>query len=450
MLPIEKLLAPLHGQMTWANLQLFSHLIAAFFAVRYQITTRSLSRYCDYSVRQIFRFLKDEHPWVMIRLSLFETFCYSSRKQYIAAVDEVVEGKSGKHTHGLSRFYSSLSQKSIPSICFFGLSLIDVTARTAYTLGMQQVVYTDEDKQRHAESKKRRAAGKKRVRDGAPLPKGRRPGSKNKDKSDTTESASLRTFKALWSEVMTVLRLQLAEIRVSHLVADSAYATLAYLQSALQHKCYLISKLKSNAALYSPYSGQQKAKGPRRIYGDRIDLTAIDEKYLRSTSTKGDETLKVYQFPAYSKAMPRIVLNVVVIVIIGKNGKQKIAVLFSNDTALDATTMMEYYSLRFQIEFEFRDAKQHFGLSDFKNYKKENITTMVNLCFTMDTISKILLASIREKTGNSKISVLDLKILFNARFQAHSIIKLLRKNGYSISYCDWIELYYPNDMININ
>jgi putative transposase len=247
---------------------------------------------------------------------------------------------------------------------------------------------------------------------------------------------------------MTSLRLKLAEIRVSHLVADSAYATLAYLQSALQHKCYLISKFKSNAALYAPYEGQQKTKGPRRFYGDRIDLTALDEKHLRSTSIKGDETVKVYQFPAYSKAMSGILLNVVVIVTVGSNGKQRIAILFSNDTALDATTMIEYYSLRFQIEFEFRDAKQHFGLSDFKNYKKENLTTMVNMCFTMDIISKILLASLRKDTGNSKMSVLDLKILFHARFQAQNIIKLLRKKGHIISYSEWIEQYYPIDMIN--
>jgi putative transposase len=39
---------------------------------------------------------------------------------------------------------------------------------------------------------------------------------------------------------------------------------------------------------------------------------------------------------------------------------------FSNDLMIQADILLDYYSLRFQIEFDFRDAKQHFGLSDFK------------------------------------------------------------------------------------
>lgn len=347
------------------------------------------------------------------------------------------------------RFYSSLSQKSIQSICLFGLTLIDITSRVAYTIGIEQVVYTEADKRRQTELKKRVSEGKKRVRSGVALAKGRKPGSKNKDKSaQAEESASLRTFKVLWGNAMKSLRQMLPDIRLSHIVADSAYGTMHYIHAAQQYGCSLISKLKSNAALFSPYVGEQKKYGSRRFYGERIDLTALDEKHLQSVTVKDDETIKVYQFPAYSKAMAKILLNVVVIVTIRSNGKQGMAILFSNDTLLNAQTMIDYYRLRFQIEFEFRDAKQHFGLSDFKNYKKENLTTMVNMSFTMDLISKILLASYRNDNGKLNISVLDLKILFHARFQAQNIIKLLRKQGLNISYSPWIDKYYPIDMIN--
>lgn len=449
MLPVETLIASLGGQMTASNLRLFSQLIAAFFSVRYQITTRSLSRYCDYSSRQIFRFLKGDHPWLSIRLTLFKTFCYSSGSIYIAAVDEVVEEKSGKRTHGLYRFYSSTAKKSIPGICFFGLSIIDVASRRAYSIGVEQVVYSEEDKRRNADLKNRVEEGKKRARAGIALKKGRKPGVKNKDKSaQTEESASLRTFKVLWGNAMKSLSQTLPNIRLSHLVADSAYGTMQYLQLAQEYGCCLISKLKSNAALYSPYAGEQKKYGAKRFYGERIDLTALDEKHLQSETVEDGETIKVYQFPAYSKAMKKILLNVVVILTIRSDGKQAMAILFSNDAALNAETMIEYYSLRFQIEFEFRDAKQHFGLSDFKNYKKENLTTMVNMSFTMDLISKILLASYRKDTDNHNISVLDLKILFHARFQAQNVIKLLRKQGHNISYSPWIDQYCPIDMIN--
>lgn len=43
------------------------------------------------------------------------------------------------------------------------------------------------------------------------------------------------------------------------------------------------------------------------------------------------------------------------------------AILFSSDVELGWEKLIDYYSLRFQIEFNFRDAKQHFGLEDFMN-----------------------------------------------------------------------------------
>jgi len=38
--------------------------------------------------------------------------------------------------------------------------------------------------------------------------------------------------------------------------------------------------------------------------------------------------------------------------------------LFSDDLTLASETLIDYYSLRFQIEFNFRDAKQYWGLED--------------------------------------------------------------------------------------
>jgi len=37
-------------------------------------------------------------------------------------------------------------------------------------------------------------------------------------------------------------------------------------------------------------------------------------------------------------------------------------VLFSSDLDVAYASLMDYYGLRLQIEFNFRDAKQHWGL----------------------------------------------------------------------------------------
>ncbi len=48
-----------------------------------------------------------------------------------------------------------------------------------------------------------------------------------------------------------------------------------------------------------------------------------------------------------------------------KTGKSKHVILFSSD--LEHEKLVEYYQLRSQIEFNFRDAKQYWGLEGFMN-----------------------------------------------------------------------------------
>ena len=61
-------------------------------------------------------------------------------------------------------------------------------------------------------------------------------------------------------------------------------------------------------------------------------------------------------------------LNVVIIVKTNlKTDARTHVILFSSDPDLDYAKLIYYYKLRFQIEFNFRDAKQYWGLEDFMN-----------------------------------------------------------------------------------
>ena len=61
-----------------------------------------------------------------------------------------------------------------------------------------------------------------------------------------------------------------------------------------------------------------------------------------------------------------------------KTGKSKHVILFSNDLELEHEKLVEYYQLRFQIEFNFRDAKQFQGLEDFMNINKLAVYNAAN------------------------------------------------------------------------
>ncbi len=92
------------------------------------------------------------------------------------------------------------------------------------------------------------------------------------------------------------------------------------------------------------------------------------------------------------------------------------ALLFSNDLTLSYETIIEYYKLRFQIEFNFRDAKQYWGLEDFMNIKEQPLTTAINLSFFLVNVSQILLTSSRHT--HPHFSREDLK----AHFRGASIL----------------------------
>ena len=57
--------------------------------------------------------------------------------------------------------------------------------------------------------------------------------------------------------------------------------------------------------------------------------------------------------------------------------------------------MIDYYRLRFQLEFNFRDAKQFWGLEDFMNVNKTPVNNAANLSMFRVNVSAKLLAPLR-------------------------------------------------------
>ena len=68
-----------------------------------------------------------------------------------------------------------------------------------------------------------------------------------------------------------------------------------------QCRLHLISKLRTDAALYFPPTTPYAGKGRPRIYGERLDPRQIDAKYCLSTDMIGNLKTEVYQMEARHK-----------------------------------------------------------------------------------------------------------------------------------------------------
>ena len=101
-------------------------------------------------------------------------------------------------------------------------------------------------------------------------------------------------------------------------------------------------------------------------------------------------------------------LNVVIIVKTNRRTQARAhVVLCSSDLALAYAPLVDYYGLRFQIELNFRDAKQYWGLEDFMNVTPTGVTNAANLSLFMVNVAYRLRADGHPQDPD--YSVLDLK-----------------------------------------
>lgn len=216
---------------------------------------------------------------------------------------------------------------------------------------------------------------------------------------------------------------RLEGLHLSHVVLDGKYGTYPATWAVTQTGLHLISKLRHNAALYFPYDGPKPARGPMPRYGTKLNYAQLPPDSCVSTQQEGDYLVSAYQMQLYHKDHEHR-LNVVILVKTHcSTGRQGHIVLFSTDLSLSPDQLVDYYRLRFQIEFNFRDAKQYWGLEDFMNVSPQAVTNAVNLAFLMVNLAHLLLKPYRKQQPD--FSVLDLKSRFRAQRYLTETIKLL-------------------------
>jgi putative transposase len=286
------------------------------------------------------------------------------------------------------------------------VSLVDVQQRRSYPLQIEQrLPVPTPEPARSASAPKR--------------PRGRPKGSRNHVKAAPPLTPEL----TLLQRMVQAIVIQIAPLEVQHLVLDGFFGTYPATWMVRECGLHLISKLRYNAALYWPYSGAKPRRGPTPRYGDKLDYTQLPADTLRQTVTEGEVMTQTFQLTALHKdfADP---LNVVVLVKTNLRTRQRAHVLvFSTDLSLAAAQLVDYYRLRFQIEFNFRDAKQYWGLEDFMNVAPTAVTNAANLAFLMVNLSAAFMPPYRQQYPD--FSVLDLKLHFRARRYLHETIKSL-------------------------
>ncbi len=421
-------IAPLISKTTLRQL---SRIILGMLMMTGRVTMLGISRWTDKggSYRTIQRWYHTQIPWAEVMWSFFQKWLWDPQDEYILAGDEVVCGKAGKETYGLDRFFSSLQQRPIAGLAFFAFSLINVREEKSYPVQIDQVVRSDEEK---AASKAKKQAKKKEP--GEKRQRGRPKGSRNKKSAEVVLNAELQriqvALKAFLQRIGKVLTLQ-------YLVLDGHFGNYPSAGMVTQTGLQLISKLRQDAALYLSYTGPYPGCGPHPKYGDKVIVRKMDARYLKESTTEKNIRTDIYQAELLNKeiALP---LNVVIMLKTNLDTQaQAHVILFSTDLKLCYDKLIQFYSLRFQIEFNFRDAKQYWGLEDFMNIEKIAVTNAANLAFFLVNLSQVLLR--RFQRSNPDFSILDLKAHYHGYRYAVETIKMLPEKPDAVLLADIFE-----------
>lgn len=408
-------LQPLLDRSTYRQLLVISQ---SLLVMRGRVTMSGISRWAEKggSYRTVQRFFAKNICWRLLNWSVVKAFFRGSSGVVLIAGDATTVTKSGKKTFGPGRFFSSVYSRPVPGIAFQTLSLPDVDRQKSWPILTEQIL--PEPKQEKSKPKK-----KKRGR-------GRPKGSKNKNRRDVELNAEMTQVQKMLRQLLELIG---NKFKPAYFVYDGAFGNNAAVQTTRQVGLHLISKLRCDSELYLKWQGIYSGRGKRPIYGDRVDYLNLPASCLKSEKTEAGVRTRTYQFEARHKKFADA-LNVVIISKKNvKTGQTAHVVLFSSDLKLDREDIVDYYRLRFQIEFNFRDAKQHWGLEDFMVIKEQAVFNAANLSLWMVNLSHAILEQSDEQ------SILDLRSRYHGIRYAQEILKILPENSEPINISQLIE-----------
>jgi len=393
----------------------------AMLSMTGRVTMLNLARWTEKggSQRTVQRFYATRVPWAELLTEFFRHHLFDPQDEYILGGDATTVTKAGRQTHGIDRFFSGVLGQVVKGLEFFVLSLISVKRRKSYPLMVGQTVRSAAEKAVIKERRELRQAQARRKKKPRKKLRGRPKGVRNKVTEKPELSPELLRINGLLKRILQLVRLFVA---VKYVVLDGHFGHAQAVLMARENSLELVSKLRCDAALYEKYEGAYAGRGAKKKYGEKLNYEELPEKYLKKSEREGEVLTNYYQGIFLNRKFG-CALNVVMIEKKDvKKGKVGHVLLFSSDLELAWEKLIEYYRLRFQIEFNFRDAKQHFGLEDFMNITPRGVENAANLAFLMVNLSAKLLA----ERAESCLGINDLKSQFRGIYYALETIKIVK------------------------
>jgi hypothetical protein len=179
------------------------------------------------------------------------------------------------------------------------------------------------------------------------------------------------------------------------IAADGQYATRTVVQSASQAGTSLVSRIRSDAALYAlPPKRRRRQRGRPRKKGNRLP----PPKRLATRRKKGWRILTVR---VYNKVVKRRVLAVVclwyhvskdrpikLLIVRDPSGQQADDFVFCTDPTADDVQIVERFAARWPIEEAIHDGKQQGGFEQVQGWCPRTVVRQAPMALVVQTLVK--------------------------------------------------------------
>lgn len=330
---------------------------------------RNLTRYSNLRERTCHRHYGRSFDFVAFNRALIDqTFAPGSER--ILVFDPTFIKKAGKKTHGRGYFYNSCHHRAEPGLEIGALCLVDLSLHTGLCLSVRQSLPTAE---------------------------------KAED-----------TLMDQYTDQIASVRPHLHESERT-LVVDGSLMRKKMIAACSRLGLCLVGKLRRDALMRYYYDGAPRPSGSglQKIYGD-----AVDWQHLKGFEDKGSYNGQRVYTKILNHKRFKARLRVVMLVDPSKQEPDNYMLLASTNTDMDALDICRYYQARYQIEFLFRDAKQHTGLSDAQIRHSARLDFHFNASMAALNIGKSELITSHQNDGPFVCSMASLKVRY---FNEHDL-----------------------------
>ena len=337
-------------------------MLSLLLALPGRATFRNMSRYGPYCEKTFSRQFAQAFDFLQFnRLLLADKL---EQAEFMLAIDASFVSKSGKKTYGLDKFFSSSSGRAEKGLEVSLVALIDTEAGNAYSLLARQTPFF-------------RATEKA-----------------------TKQERRMRFYQSQLGAVYKSL-----PVKPRYIAADGHYAKKSFFDACRRLGLHVIVRLRSdsNARLLFEGPHPKGRRGPKRKYTDKVDWKSpLQLEFVAMI----EEDLLLYTQVVNS---PRFKRNLR-IVYLYEPITGRYVILASTDLEIDPRELVRLYRLRFQIEFLFRDSKQHTGLMHAQARDKTKLDFHFNASLAALNVAK----REHEATGRDVFSMATRKrISFN-------------------------------------